>query len=428
METVPIKQVPAMYLCSICTIVSGGSLGPEAPLLAMCASSTGWISRRVLGHHGQLLRDCTLIGMASGLAAFFGVGLGGAIFAFEVLHRTGLQFFEALTFGVSTGLICLIVYRGILGLHFGPIWEFHDGFEYTELKHIFTGIIMGIISAVVAIYFIKQHKMINKTLLYFGLQEHRTPVKSGFVGGVFIGLIGVFLPPTLFWSEFEMNNMANAGHPLTHVWPENGVWGTGLFHGGNYNGWLFLLIGLFKLSAISLTVLSGLRGGFIFPLMFAGAAFGRAVLSIPNFPVISDQPVVLLTMAGSAGLNASITRTPFASSLILTTLSGHLEILPAILCSALVAFFITMPFDFIKPQQYRTDIISVANHVQSAPVQLSPTRSDLSSNVDSKSMKKQNSKNVISLDDNEQGSGALESQISTGSLQDGGPSSCISVV
>lgn len=429
METVPIKQVHSMFFCSIFTIVSGGSLGPEAPLLAMCASTTGWISKNILGHQGQLLRDCTLIGMAAGLAAFFGVGLGGALFAFEVLHRTGLQFFEALTFGVSTGMICLTVFRGILGLHFGPIWEFEEGFEHSELKHIFTGVIIGIVSAIVAIFFIKLHKLINKILLYFGLQEHKTPVKSGFVGGVLIGLIGIFLPPTMFWSEFEISNMANTAHPLTHVWPENGLWGTGPFHGGDYEGWIFLLIGIFKLAAISITVLSGLRGGFIFPLMFAGAAFGRAVLSIPHFPVISDQPIVLLTMGASAGLNASITRTPFASSLILTTLSGHLEVLPSILCSALVAFFITMPFDFIKPQQYRADIISIATPAPSVPARLIWSQSMPSPASRMDSVSEIESKRASVLADEVTNHDGMENQLTTALLPaDGGPSAIVDVV
>lgn len=373
MEAVPIRQLPSMFLCSICTIVSGGSLGPEAPLLAMCASTTGWISERVLGHSGQMLRDCTLIGMASGLAAFFGVGLGGALFAFEVLHRTGLQFFEAITFGVSSGLITLLVFRGTLGLKFGSIWEFEGEINEIEFLHFVAAILVGIVLAFIAILFTKMHGLINKALLAIGLQvnllpqlcsfvllqEHHTPIKSGLLGGFLIGVIGILLPPTLFWSEFEISNMGDPSHELTHIWPQGGVWGTGKFSGGDYECWIYFLIGFFKLIAISITVLSGLRGGFIFPLMFAGAAFGHGILTIPKLPILSGQPVVLMTMAGAAALNASITRTPFASSLILTALSGHLEILPPILTSALVAFFITMPFEFIKTQQYRTDILSV---------------------------------------------------------------------
>ena len=114
---VPIQQAPSMFLCSSFSIAAGGSLGPEAPLLggcgfrltvfacqhlavcsrvkthtpaehalsihacpaALCAASTSWLGRAVLGYDGARLRNCALIGMAAGLAAFFGVSLGGGI-------------------------------------------------------------------------------------------------------------------------------------------------------------------------------------------------------------------------------------------------------------------------------------------------------------------------------------------------------------
>lgn len=76
---VPIHQAPSMFLCSSFSIAAGGSLGPEAPLLALCAASVSWLGRHVLGYARgtAALRNCALIGMAAGLAAFFGVSLGG---------------------------------------------------------------------------------------------------------------------------------------------------------------------------------------------------------------------------------------------------------------------------------------------------------------------------------------------------------------
>lgn len=54
-------------------------MGPEAALLALCGSTTSWLARKVFGARGQHLRNCALMGMTAGLAAFFGVALGGAI-------------------------------------------------------------------------------------------------------------------------------------------------------------------------------------------------------------------------------------------------------------------------------------------------------------------------------------------------------------
>lgn len=56
---------------------AGGSLGPEAALLALCGATTSWVARRVFGFSGHRLRNMTLLGMTAGLAAFFGVALGG---------------------------------------------------------------------------------------------------------------------------------------------------------------------------------------------------------------------------------------------------------------------------------------------------------------------------------------------------------------
>lgn len=61
-------------------------------------------------------------------------------------------------------------------------------------------------------------------------------------------------------------------------------------------------------------------------------------------------------MSCPAGLNTAITRTPFATSLILTALSGHPEVAVPCLASSLVALFLTLPFPFIMSQRDRRDI------------------------------------------------------------------------
>lgn len=101
----------------------------------------------------------------------------------------------------------------------------------------------------------------GKTGIYFGIwlpnQEHHAPIKCGILGGFLIGVIGVLLPPVMFWGEFEINTLAKPSRPLAHIWPKAGFWGTGVFLDGYYPPWMYLLIGLVKLLAISITVLSG---------------------------------------------------------------------------------------------------------------------------------------------------------------------------
>ena len=101
------------------------------------------------------------------------------------------------------------------------------------------------------------------------------------------------------------------------------------------------------------------QGGFIFPLFFAGAALGRALLSIADDvlpPGVFEASPVLLCMCFAAGLNVAVTRTPFASPLILATLSGQPNIMAPALCAALASLFVTRSSKFIGPQQDRADL------------------------------------------------------------------------
>lgn len=65
---------------------TGGSLGPEAALLALCGAAVSWVARAGLGYTGRNLRCCAIMGMTAGLAAFFGVALGGAFSFFPTAY------------------------------------------------------------------------------------------------------------------------------------------------------------------------------------------------------------------------------------------------------------------------------------------------------------------------------------------------------
>lgn len=103
--------------------------------------------------------------------------------------------------------------------------------------------------------------------------------------------------------------------------------------------------------AISMTVASGFRGGFIFPLFAAGAAFGRVLHEI-----IPGLELQLATLCFAAGINVVITRTSLATTLILAFLAGEPCAIPDILSASLCSLFATSYMSFIKTQIARSDI------------------------------------------------------------------------
>jgi H+/Cl- antiporter ClcA len=101
--------------------------------------------------------------------------------------------------------------------------------------------------------------------------------------------------------------------------------------------WKAFVTGMAKLVAISFTVAGGLRGGYIFPLMCSGAAFGRVF----NHFFDDVIPLQVSVLCFACGMNVSITRTSPASTLILAFLPGEPCAIPAILMAALCSLFAT---------------------------------------------------------------------------------------
>ncbi|GAB3825922.1 hypothetical protein GCM10028895_36110 [Pontibacter rugosus] len=71
------KNNPSMILSSWLCIASGGSAGPEAPLVQVVGSTGTWIARK-LRIKGEDLRSLSIAGMAAAFTALFGAPLGVA--------------------------------------------------------------------------------------------------------------------------------------------------------------------------------------------------------------------------------------------------------------------------------------------------------------------------------------------------------------
>ena len=121
------------------------------------------------------------------------------------------------------------------------------------------------------------------------------------LGGFLIGVIGIFLPPVMFWGEFEIGTLADPNKPLPHIWPKGGFYGEEPFMLNDYHPPILLVVALVKLVAVSITVVSGFRGGFIFPLFFAGTSLGLAITHIPSLPWINGLPDAMVAMTMAAG-------------------------------------------------------------------------------------------------------------------------------
>ena len=51
-------------------------------------------------------------------------------------------------------------------------------------------------------------------------EDTKSPILVASLGGLCISIIGILVPPTMFWSEFEIGSIAEPGKDLPHIWPQ----------------------------------------------------------------------------------------------------------------------------------------------------------------------------------------------------------------
>lgn len=319
---IDVRQTPAMIVASLVSITAGGSAGPEAPLVQVNGSFGSWLGEK-LNLTITTSRVLTLCGMSAALGAFFGAPLGGAIFALELPHRRGLEYYEAIIPSVLSAILSFFVFRFNTGLTIGGLYHF-TAIPQLSLLNLVEGAFLGLVGALTALLFVLIFRGIGHLSEYIA---HRK-IFLATLGGLSIGLIALTFPQTLFFGEKEINTIVETGATLGIT--------------------MLLSIALAKMLAISCTLHSGFRGGFIFPLFYIGAAVGLAIsLGIPQI----HPTVGMLCMM--AAVNVAITKTPVSTTVILSVLSDT-ALVPVIVIASFVSFVLTSQLCLIKTQRSRT--------------------------------------------------------------------------
>jgi H+/Cl- antiporter ClcA len=305
--------LPVSLLC----ISSGGAMGPEAPLVQTTGGLGSWLASR-RGASVVDTRILTITGMAAGFTVLFGAPLGSAVFALEILHRRGLEYYEALLPAV-VGSLCGYAVNVVIANHgLAPVWRFPP---IGTLHHVDLawGVACGVAGAAIAVAF---------TYLARGLQwgfRRAGPGVRPLLGGVVLGALAFWSPYALTFGEAQLNTIATTKAAAS----------------------AFVVAMLAKLCGTTVTLSSGWRGGFIIPLFFMGASLGRFGHAV--FPGANE--VVL--MAGlMAAANCGVTKTPLGSTLVVAEMAG-LRLLPPVLIASVVSLVLTSEVGLIHSQRER---------------------------------------------------------------------------
>ena len=319
---ISLRQTPAMIVASLFSITAGGSAGPEAPLVQINGSFGGWLGKK-LNLTVTTIRVLTLCGMSAALGAFFGAPLGGALFALELPHRRGLEYYEAIIPAVLSAILSFFVFRFNTGLTIGGMYHF-AAIPKLSLMNLAEGALLGALGALIAVIFVVLFRSIGHLSEYIA---HRT-ILLATLGGLSIGLIALVFPQTLFFGEKEIETIVETG--------------------STFGITMLLMIAGAKMLAVSCTLHSGFRGGFIFPLFYIGAAVGLATsLAVPQI-----HPTIGMVCM-MAAVNVAITKTPVSTTVILSVLSDT-AMVPVIVIASFVSFLLTTQVCLIQTQRSRT--------------------------------------------------------------------------
>lgn len=313
-----VRKLRSLIPTSLLCISAGGAMGPEAPLVQASGTLGTWVAAR-FELDAEDMRILTITGMAAGFAVLFGAPLGAALFALEILHRRGLQYYEALLPALIGSLIGFAANVALTGVGLEPLWQL-PAVGSLQSTDLLWAVAIGVLGAAGAVLF----------TLAAAAARHVLARVPAFVIPAVGGLV---LAGLFWWSPFALTN--GEGQVQTVV-------------AGSLTASALAVAIAAKFAGVITTIAGRWKGGFIIPLFFMGFAGGQLLhLAFP-----STNATVL--MAGLAvALCVGVTKTPLGSTLAVTQMAG-LTLLPMTLIAAVLALVLTSSTVMIETQRERT--------------------------------------------------------------------------
>jgi H+/Cl- antiporter ClcA len=308
-EQVDYSVFPGALLSSLCSLLSGASVGPEGPIGFLVQEIAAWIHKqfKLAQHQWQGFETAAL---ASAYNGVIGSPLFTGVLAteYKVGGSAGLVY---LTWNLLAGVIGYLFYT-LLGLHTFAHYISFTPISTITLTYAVCAILLALVGSLVAIF-------IGLVFRVFGQAMDRVfrdaVVLRALAAGLVIGIVCYFLPDVMFAGESQI-------FPMLHNPASYGV--LALFG-----------LGILKLLLLGLSFKSGYLGGPTFPILFACTMFGLAFsLLFPTVPVsifVLCIEVSALTLAAGAPLTmillVAVIGTADVFTITLLTLSASVAML-----------------------------------------------------------------------------------------------------
>ncbi len=314
------RSVPSILLQAFIALWSGAAVGPEGPLVFLTGGLGSFVSERL-----KLEKDDVQVLVYSAIAGafggFFGSPVIGAVGAFEYMYIKELDFYRHLIPGLIAAAVGYGVYFALLHTTYLGIYSFPDFASFRPVDLVLA-LLVGVIGGIIGIMFKVIFGIIHLTFS----RLNKRPVLRAIIGGVIIGLIGSFLPLTLYSGQDQLLQII---HNPT-------AFGIGIL----------LLMMFVKIVLTSTSFATGFEGGPIFPLLFIGGTLGLALSEILTF-----IPQGVGVTAGMAAVACAAFPYPLTIALLLGFLGGQTDLLPVIVIGAVTGFILSKALTPLLPKR-----------------------------------------------------------------------------
>lgn len=303
---VPYQGLAASMLISLIRLIRGGSIGPEGPLGHMGAGIGSWLAEK-RGYEPDKSRILSLAGISAAFGGFLGTPLSAAFMSMEFTGLLSMPIYANMVAALVAALIGAWVIFSLTGVLPAGATNFpQEGL--LNLAGLLYAVVFGLLGLGWAFLF----KLIFGTIKPLAARLDQWPVLKPVIGGLVFGLVGAWLPITLFSGENELGQVLTRGAEIGIV--------------------MLLLLAIAKLVTLSVCMATGFPGGFVFPLFFSAGALGYAIhLLLPFIPL----PVCVVGMV--AGIGGGVMRMPFAVILLLLVI-GNPVLLPVSAMAAITSY------------------------------------------------------------------------------------------
>jgi H+/Cl- antiporter ClcA len=304
------RHAPGILVTSFISLIAGAALGPESALADTCGGIGTWIADRLKLDEKET-RTMGFGGLSAMLGAFVTNPFGGALLSLESAQggMTGLTiYFWGLFPSLLAAAVATTVFVALTGSFFDTLYAFP---AYTpRLADLLWAVPFSLIGGLAGLIFMFVFQKLRQ--LMQPLKNHL--VLRSVIGGLGMGIIGALLPLTLFSGEEGSTELIKQAATI----------GFGML----------ILLAICKLLATSLLLATGWKGGYIFPVMFAGVALGMAGKLL--FPFVPTAVIVASTLAGV--LVASLRAPLFAAFFTLVLVQA--ETAPVVAVAVIVSSFL----------------------------------------------------------------------------------------